>query len=113
MFFEKPRLTWTFIVSLIMFSMTVNAVAAGESKQEAAQAGQEIFSQRCMQCHSVNKDQVMIGPSLYSELHNSPHKKTAAQVRVILRDGKGKMPVFKDILSQADVDHLIAYLGTL
>jgi mono/diheme cytochrome c family protein len=43
----------------------------------------------------------------------SPHRKTAAQIRQQLRDGKGKMPAFKDILTPADVDNLLAYIRTL
>jgi mono/diheme cytochrome c family protein len=42
-----------------------------------------------------------------------PKAVSAAQVRIQLRDGKGKMPPFKDILTPADVDHVIAYLHTL
>jgi mono/diheme cytochrome c family protein len=66
-----------------------------------------------MQCHSANQGQVMLGPSLYGEMRLAPKKKTSAQIRTIVSDGKGKMPPFKDLLTNDDVNNLIAYLGTL
>ena len=76
-------------------------------------AGEEVFTQRCYACHSVLQDQVRFGPSLY-HLMKTPHpRKTPAEVRTILRQGKGKMPSFKDILTPEDSDNLLAYLHTL
>ena len=100
-----------------LFLAMLAAEAQGQaraSKQQSVQAGQQVFVQRCMQCHSVNADQgVLLGPSLWSEMSRSPHKKTTAQIRVILRDGMGKMPPWKDILAKDDVDNLLAYVRTL
>jgi mono/diheme cytochrome c family protein len=93
-------------------SATAHAQAGGASKA-AVRAGQQIYYQRCLQCHSVNKDQVMIGPSLWGEMTTSPHRKTAAQVRAQIHDGKGKMPAFKDILTKEDTDNLLAFIKTL
>jgi mono/diheme cytochrome c family protein len=39
-------------------------------------------------------------------------KLTDAQIRTILRDGKGKMPPVKD-LSKEDMDNLLAYIRSL
>jgi len=47
------------------------------------------------------------------EMTHSAHKKTAPQVRVILKDGKGKMPGFKDSLSDEDLNSLIVYIRSL
>jgi mono/diheme cytochrome c family protein len=96
------------------FAMSANGQApkAG-SLTGSVTEGQQVFTKRCMQCHSVNQGQVMLGPSLYGEMRLSPHKKTAAQVRTSIRDGKGKMPPFKDVLSSDDINNLIAYLATL
>jgi mono/diheme cytochrome c family protein len=107
------KLTFSLPLLLVGLAVSANAQANVASKQQAVHAGQQIFLQRCMQCHSVNPNQVVFGPSLYGELTTSPHKKTAAQVRVILKNGKGKMPVFGAILSEKDVDNLLAYLHSL
>ena len=66
-----------------------------------------------MQCHSTNEGQVIFGPSLYAEMKKPQGKKTAAEIRVILTEGKGKMPPFKDKLTAEETDKLIAYLHTL
>jgi mono/diheme cytochrome c family protein len=66
-----------------------------------------------MQCHSVNKDQVLLGPSLWGEMTKSPHKKTAAQIRVIIKNGKGKMPPWGTMLSEDDINNVLAYLHSL
>jgi mono/diheme cytochrome c family protein len=99
-------------VSVAMLAGNAQA-PAGKAAPPSVQHGKQIFMQRCMQCHSVNKDQVLLGPSLFGEMTNSPHKKSAAQIRVILRDGKGKMPPWKDILTPDDVNNILVYLHTL
>jgi mono/diheme cytochrome c family protein len=77
-----------------------------------AHAGEQVFLQKCFQCHSINEGEVRIGPSLFHVM-KGPKAVPAAQIRIQLRDGKGKMPPFKDILTPDDVDHVIAYLHTL
>ncbi len=77
-----------------------------------AHAGEQVFLQKCFQCHSVNQGEVRIGPSLFHVM-KGPKAVSAAQIRIQLRDGKGKMPPFKDLLTPDDVDHVIAYLHTL
>jgi mono/diheme cytochrome c family protein len=79
----------------------------------AVHAGQDIFTQRCILCHSVNEGQVMFGPSLYQVMKKPEGKKSAADIRTILQNGKGKMPSFKDKLTPEDVNNLLAYLHTL
>ena len=77
-----------------------------------AHAGEQVFLQRCFQCHSVNPGEVRIGPTLFHVM-KGPKAVSAAQIRIQLRDGKGKMPPFKDILTPDDVNHVIAYLHSL
>jgi len=106
------------IVAVLLLSVAVLAgkaqAPAGSAAQPlSVQHGKQIFMQRCMQCHSVNKGQVLLGPSLFGEMTTSPHKKTAAQIRVLLRDGKGKMPSWKEILTPDDIDNILLYLHTL
>ena len=96
------------------------AFTAASAQQPAAkaysaanvQAGEQVFLDKCFQCHSVNKGEVRIGPSLFGVM-KGPKAKTAAQIRVQLRDGKGKMPPFKDILTPEQIDQVIAYLHSL
>jgi mono/diheme cytochrome c family protein len=100
-------------LSIALLAGKAQAPAGNAAQPPSIQHGKQIFMQRCMQCHSVNKDQVLLGPSLFGVMTTSPHKKTAAQIRVLLRDGKGKMPPWKDILTPDDVDNILVYLHTL
>ena len=117
-----------FAVALLTFSVGIAAVGTlSLSNRSLAQkptaatayspanvaAGQQVFSQRCMQCHSVAEGEVRFGPSLYGVMKGPHPRKTPAQVREILHDGKNKMPSFKDVLTPEEVDHVIAYLHSL
>ena len=102
-----------FVSLSFAIAIPANAQKNSASKEQAVHAGQEVFTQRCFQCHSVLPDQVRFGPSLYGELKKPHAKKTDAEVRTILKNGKGKMPSFKDVLSKEDTDNLLAYLHSL
>ena len=97
----------------LAIALPVSAQTGAASKQEAVHAGQKVFTQRCFQCHSVIPDQVRFGPSLHGVLSKPHPRKTDAQVRMILKNGKGKMPSFNDVLSKQETDDLLAYLHSL
>jgi mono/diheme cytochrome c family protein len=78
-----------------------------------AHAGQAVFMQRCFQCHSVQENEKRVGPSLFHELQKPHSKRTDAEVREIVHSGKNKMPAWKGILSEDDINNVIAYLHTL
>ncbi len=115
-----------FVVGLVTVSLTVCFAAVtslypqgshAQSTKAAnnaamVHAGQDVFAQKCMQCHSVNEGQAMFGPTLYREM-KKPHGSNAAEIRTILKNGKGKMPAFADKLTPEDVNNLLAYLHTL
>ena len=77
------------------------------------QAGQDLFTQKCMACHSVIEGQPTFGPNLYREMKKPQGKKSSAEIRELLMNGKGKMPPFKDKLTPEDTANLLAYLRTL
>jgi mono/diheme cytochrome c family protein len=81
------------------------------SNAAMVQAGKDVVAQKCMQCHSVIEGQAMLGPSLYRETKKSHGN--AAEIRVILKNGRGKMPSFKDRLTPEETNNLLAYLRTL
>lgn len=109
-----PRLKCLLILLTGAFALSARSQAPKTaSNRPSPNEGQQVFANRCMQCHSANQGQVMLGPSLYGEMRLSQQKKTTAQIRTLIRDGKGKMPPFKDLLTTDDVNNLIAYLATL
>jgi mono/diheme cytochrome c family protein len=90
-----------------------SAPAYAQANAAAVHAGQQVFTQRCFQCHSVVPDQVRFGPSLHGVLSKPHPRKTDAEVRTILKNGKGKMPSFNGVLTKEDTDNLLAYLHSL
>lgn len=116
------------MLKIVMAAATVALVAGGivlgapasQAQISAAhpvppqvRVGKETFEKTCMQCHATIDGQVSFGPNLHGVL-KAPHpRKTPAEVRVILKDGKGKMPALGEKLTKTDVDNLIAYLRTL
>jgi mono/diheme cytochrome c family protein len=102
------------MAAILMVPDGMKAQTTKAAKDAAmVQAGQAIFSAKCMVCHSVNEGQVMLGPSLYHVMKKAQGKKTAAEIRVILKNGKGKMPSFQDKLTPEDTDNILAYLHSL
>ena len=95
------------------FSFSKAQKAAAAPDPVMVHAGQDVFNKYCFQCHSMNEGQNMLGPSLYAEMRKPHPKKTPAEVRMILQNGKGKMPSFADRLTAMDTDNLLAYLRTL
>jgi mono/diheme cytochrome c family protein len=97
-----------------LFSPSLSAAQPSASAYTPANAhaGEQVFLQKCFQCHSINQGEVRIGPSLFHVM-KGPKAVSAAQIRIQLRDGKGKMPPFKDLLTAEEVDHIVAYLHTL
>jgi mono/diheme cytochrome c family protein len=102
-----------FSTAAILLVAALSYSAVGQDAKPTAAAGEKVFLQRCFQCHSTAEGQVKFGPSLYGELKPPHPKKTPAEIRTILKEGKGKMPSFKDILTQEDTDNLIAYIHSL
>ena len=88
-----------------------NAVV--ENKDVKIHAGNEVFNHNCLQCHAVIEGQYSFGPNLSGEMRKPRPKKSAAEIHEILQNGKGKMPPFKDKLTDPDTDALMAYLRTL
>ena len=73
--------------------------------------------QQCGVCHHPDSDQKKIGPGLkglFKKAKLADGKKlTEANVRAKLEDGGNGMPAYKDMLTSAEKNDLIAYLKTL
>jgi mono/diheme cytochrome c family protein len=94
-------------------SHTASQTPATTVSNTSLHAGQEIFTHKCFQCHSVVEGQVRFGPSLYHEVKGPQPKMTPSEIRGILKTGKGKMPSFQESLTKEDVDNLLAYIRSL
>lgn len=116
---------------LITLSVLVAACGGGSPEGEDLSGG-ELFSQTvleeqagCSTCHSLEPDDVIVGPSLASigsEAGNRVEGLAAAEYieqsilepRAYVVDGfaAGTMPTWEGVLSDAQVDALVSYLLT-
>ena len=79
--------------------------------------GRRIFEQRCQECHFAYISRNLHGPSLQG-LFKKPAMSSGIpandeRVREVIVLGRSKMPAFGRILSEQQVDDLLAYLHTL
>ncbi len=90
---------------VVLQGMTVVAVA-----QE--QTGRSLFSHNCATCHGQTGSPTAVGKSLNApDLTSAPVQGQGdAELQQIISGGKGNMPAFKDKLSQAQIDSLVAYI---
>jgi mono/diheme cytochrome c family protein len=81
-----------------------------------AEKGKAVF-QQCAVCHNADSDQKKMGPGLkglFAKAKLADGKKpTEANVRAKLEGGGNGMPAYKDMLTDAEKNDLVAYLKTL
>ncbi|UOR05159.1 cytochrome c [Hymenobacter aerilatus] len=80
----------------------------GTLQQDALAAGQAIFTQRCAACHGEDGRK---GANGAHDLTKS-NLNTTGRIYMV-KNGLGKMPGFKDQLSDAEIEQVVAYSLTL
>lgn len=80
-------------------------------------AGHHIFDRQCAMCHAAYSSHVYKGPSLQG-MFRKPYLKTGApandeRVEDIIEVGHNKMPAYGRVLTQEQIQQLIAYMRTL
>ena len=79
--------------------------------------GRRLFDQSCAQCHQAYSSAVQAGPSLQGVFKKQslpsgiPANDDRVRENILL--GRAKMPGFRNLFSDDQVDDLIAYLRTL
>jgi len=112
---------WTFVwpyqlirITIEPFTPAFGAAAPPGTVATATRKGFDLFRTYCLRCHSVN----LVGGELAPEL-NVPRNITEYwspdHLRAFILDpatyrARSKMPDFKDTLSEADLDAVLAYL---
>jgi mono/diheme cytochrome c family protein len=89
-------------------------LAAGKADPEK---GKAVFAEQCGVCHNADSDVKKIGPGLKGlfkrEKMGNGKKLTETAIRAKIDDGGNGMPAYKETLSDAEKDDVIAYLKTL
>jgi mono/diheme cytochrome c family protein len=77
--------------------------------------GRDIFVANCLGCHGRNADgDTPAGRNWHVPNLRSPQVQSLGDdaLRHTIHEGKGKMPAWGALLSQTDIDHLVAYVRT-
>ena len=101
-------------IDLASFEQTFSRTIPDGVEQEGLVAqGFEIFKTHCVRCHSVNQHGGKLGPELNIP-QNITEYRPKEQIRAYIQDPMtfryGSMPPFKEVLSAAQIDQVIAYL---
>ena len=101
-----------------------NANEKKESAQTAAKGdakkGQTLFEANCGICHDAATEEMKVGPGMKGWFKKPPHKfrdREHAHSEDVLRDqiknGGGQMPPMGSMVSDKEVDDLVAYIQTI
>lgn len=101
------------MIAYLQTNFSPGRQATVQSQSQAASHSNDVFAQKCQLCHAIKPGRGQLGPSLFGEMREPHPKKTEQEIRTIIRDGKGKMPAFKDLITEQDTDNLIAYIRSL
>ena len=104
---------WVFVVAVAASSAAGLAAGKGDAPK-----GKAVFQEQCGVCHRADSAAKIMGPGLKGlfqrEKMGNGRKPTEANVRAKIDGGSSTgMPPYKDMLSDAEKDDLIAYLKTL
>lgn len=94
------------------------ANGSGASNSAAAARGKDIFDKKCSICHYADSDAKKIGPGLKGLSKRGTftvnnNKVTDENLKTWIENGDSLMPPFKDVLDEAQIKDVIAYVKTL
>jgi cytochrome c len=100
----------------LCLTLATGSIGMRAADKGDAAKGKVVFEQ-CAVCHNPDSDEKKMGPGLKGlykkEKMINGKKPTDATVRARIDEGGNGMPAYKDMLSDAEKDDLIAYLKTL
>lgn len=76
-------------------------------------AGKQVFDLQCAGCHKEGRGGPLLGGMFKKSELPSGAPANDERVRAAILDGRAKMPPFKYMLSEQQVNDLLAYLHTL
>ena len=115
---QQPRARGRAATFGVAVSLTVLVGLACEHREKTQlERGAGIFVRTCAGCHGVDgRGGARVGMNPPPRDLSAPaflEQATPAQMRQVVRLGKGQMPAFAGMMSDADIDAVIAFLPTL
>lgn len=106
------------IATLLAVSLaTTPAMNAFARKKGDVYEGYEAFDENCAVCHNADSEERRIGPGLKrlfkKKSMTNGKAATEVNVRATIYSGGNLMAAYSTMLSDAEVDDIIAYLKTL
>ncbi|HLZ12583.1 MAG TPA: c-type cytochrome [Candidatus Acidoferrum sp.] len=92
--------------------------AAAAKDAEAVKRGHDVFQDKCSICHFDASDAKKIGPGLKGmnkrgTFSVNGNKVTDENLKTWIENGDSLMPPFKEVLEEAQIKDVIAYVKTL
>jgi cytochrome c len=90
----------------------------GPAASASATRGKEVFDKKCAVCHYADSDAKKIGPGLKGlnkrgTFTVNNNKVSEESLKTWIENGDTLMPPFKDVLEQAQIKDVVAYVKTL
>ncbi len=122
----RSRFLVATVSTLVVFAMILLAGCEAERRKSDAElglnaqqsAGRKLYDEYCDRCHNPYSTRGRQGPGL-KDVFKKPYLAVSgipandARVGEIIRIGRGKMEGFSNVLTQQQLDDLLAYMHTL
>lgn len=95
------------------------AVSVGDLFAQSGDAanGKAVFDTNCLICHEAESDATKVGPGLQGwanqpphEFNGSEHAHTEETLRQQIQDGSASMPPMGSLISEEEMNDLVAYV---
>jgi L-cysteine S-thiosulfotransferase len=109
-------------ITIILLALSATACSKHDDKQAAAQTvapakvevtGEDLFNERCRDCHTVHEKGGVVGP----DLSKVGSKRSPAYLEQVIREPSKTFPGTAmppyDTFSTKQINSLVEYLGTL
>ena len=103
-------------VGVLLLASTVGAAGAGSASNQTSDAAQTVFKQRCSKCHGEDgRGDTDAGKNLKVKNLRSAAVQRLSNKRLasVIKEGKSNMPPFKYVMSDDEINSLVAYVRSL
>lgn len=105
---------------MIISAMTVALAAGAVAEEQVQRTAEDIYMKMCKKCHGENgegsakaTEKLCKGYTVEQLSFAAIKGKTDEEVLAILADGLGKMPGYRDRLTDEELDEVLAYCRKL